>query len=112
MCRMVAHAKDIVDHVRYPRPGPNIPAKTEGLGTLGQDRGDLCPLLGAQPWLTTGGRVSAQCLDTLLSCQLKPLAHCPGCHAECRSDIALPPALFSEFPSPKPAPFLPVAGSG
>ena len=112
MGRVVAHAKDAFDHGRYPRRGPNISAKAESLGTFGQDGRDLCPLLRAQPWSTTRGRVPAQCFDTLLSGPLEPLAHRPGGYAECRSDIALLPALLVEFPGPKPTAFLPGPGSG
>jgi hypothetical protein len=108
MGRMVAHPQDVVDHGRDPCAGPHLPAKPEGFGPPSQEAWDRGPLLDAQPWFATWGRVSAQCFSALLSCPCEPLAHGPRRHAECRRDIPLLPALLVEFPRPKPTTFLPV----
>lgn len=111
MSRMVAYAKDLFDHSRCPRRGPDISNKAVGFGALRQQTRDLRPLLGRQSGLRTRGNTTAQRFDTSIIRTLEPLAYCAWGHAQGFGNTSLFPALLFEFPSTEPATFLPVPGS-
>jgi hypothetical protein len=108
MIRMVAHA----EFVPYDRGdalgGPDLTDEAEGFGSPGQQTGELCELLGAQPRRGSRGRLAVQGFGASLACPLQPVADRTLGNAQGVSDGRARPALLMEGPRPQPAPFAPV----
>ncbi len=68
MRRMIADAQDALDHLGDPLGGPDLPTIAKRLCSSCQYLWQLGHLLCAQLGLGTGGWVTTQHLDSLLSC--------------------------------------------
>jgi hypothetical protein len=105
---VVSHPELPPDDRRHPLGGPDIPAKAERLGPLGQQHRHPRPLLSGQLRGRPRQGTALQPVDADLTPASHPLAHRPGRHPEpFRNRLLTPPLLF-ELPRPKPSPFTPL----
>jgi hypothetical protein len=103
--RVVAHAELAPDNRRHALGGPDIAPEAEHLGTLGQQRRELRPLLHRQFRLGPGTGPALQRLDPTLTSAPHPLAHRPSRHPERFGNRLLPPPPLVQLPGPE-SPFL------
>jgi hypothetical protein len=107
---VIAHPKRALEHDRDPWRGPNRAVKSKGLGTLGEESGNLGTLRGAEARGWARGNAPTQGLAASFPRPLQPLADRPLGHPQCRRDRALLPALLGQVPCSEATPFAPIGG--
>jgi hypothetical protein len=96
------------DNLGYPGLGPDVAAKAESLGSLGQEIQHLEPLLVGQLGPTAWGLAVAQGLGPFGPGPAEPLADGSFGHAQGFGDAVLGPTFLGQFPGPQAASFPPV----
>jgi hypothetical protein len=112
---VIADAERALDHDDDPRRGPDVAPEPVGLGALGQERGELGPLLGRQAMGRTRGDPAAQGFSAPFPRPLQPLADRALGDPQRRGDIPLLPAPLGQLPRPEAAPLAQIGrrlGSG
>ena len=107
MIGMVADSELPPDDRRHPLGGPDVTAKAERLGSLGQQQRELRPLLRRQFRHRSGAGPTLQRLDPALASAPHPLADRPGRYPQRLRNLLLAPALRLQRPRPQPALFTP-----
>jgi hypothetical protein len=82
------------DNLGHPGLGPAVAAKTQGLGSLGQEFQQLEPLLVGQLGPAAGRLAVAQSLGTIGLGPTEPLADSPFGHPQGFGDALLGPAFL------------------
>jgi hypothetical protein len=105
---MVAHPKLAPNDGRHALGGPDVTAKPEGFGPLGQQPRNLRPLLRRQLRDGPGAGPTLQRLDTSRTSALHPLADRSSGDPQRLRNLLLAPALRFQRPRPQPAFFTPL----
>src|SRR5262249_29709459 len=108
MIRMVADMELFANHYCDAPGGPDLADEPKGFGTPGEQSGELCELLGAQPGRGPGRWLTVQGFDTSFARPLQPAANRALGDAQCISDGGAGPASLMECPRPQSAPLAPV----
>jgi len=109
---MIGDTKGALDDGGDPRASPEGTAEAKGLGTLIEQGGQLCALLGAQTRERAFGFLAPQGIETLRLGTREPFADRALPHAQRIGDLLLTPALLMEFPSTQAPAFAPIARLG